>query len=630
MTMTTKKTTNPKRFRIGFEIIFLFISSLFLVLLFLQKQYFFKAAFPPPIPTSKQNDPSILLHSRSNISTTRRQYIDVESKSVIAHDIQAIWHDPSMKAICIQFTMGNARCPHAEFIGRLSGPSLVMLEWKEYNRVDGDNTILHCGSYSNALLSPSSSLESKNNHDDDDHNHDGTQYFVEILILYCQHFGVGSKLYQKSQQSINATSTPQTDNEWLTFAFQNMCVEKPEANRITPVGSSIRISSSKQATVIGNRDTVGGRWIHDQAATMRPLVTRYQPQGCRRSNTNITFTNAARTTEEKPQCQVATNTARFGDYKFEWSHNGQEEESSMKKNIENLQWDIGLTRQQVCGDGLSTGDQKRDCILRLGKILQNSTLLASPPTPPSHDESVQKSGSFFQTPPPLQQRPSKVVCVVGYSHSYHMIYAMHQLNLGHHFVWAQANYPNDIDFHFVRRHVQEHKCNRFLIGVGQWPASHWGNQNNWPEGKPVPFGVYRNEIFRVLDMFHNHFSKIKVYMRSIHHNPIMEDSGKCLAGDWRTPTVMTAYSEIIREQVHNLNERILQEAAPTTTDKKQYQKDPQIQFLDTRFITYPMWDSSYDWYHLSDQVAKVEAQYIAATILDSKSKQYLLGPSSED
>jgi len=74
---------------------------------------------------------------------------------------------------------------------------------------------------------------------------------------------------------------------------------------------------------------------------------------------------------------------------------------------------------------------------------------------------------------------------------------------------------------------------------------------------------------------------------------------------------MTAYSEIIREQVNNLNDKIRSQGSGD-------QKDPQIQFLDTRFITYPLWDSSYDWYHLADQVAKVEALYFASTILGSR------------
>ncbi|KAL3943191.1 MAG: hypothetical protein SGBAC_002720 [Bacillariaceae sp.] len=363
---------------------------------------------------------------------------------------------------------------------------------------------------------------------------------------------------------------------------------------------------AEEQGLFGNGDSFRGRWVHapqQAAADLRPLVTRYQPQGCR--------SNA---TEDTARCQLATNMARFGDYKFAWS-NGQEE--IMTKRIQDLQWDIGLTRQRVCGDGLSLSNQKRDCILQLGEMMRNHTLV-----PPKKDASEAKSKSIVRKPPPLQQRPSKI-CVVGYSHSYHIIYAMHQLNLGHHFVWAQARYPNDVDFHFVRRHIKEHNCSQFLIGVGQWPASHWGNQKDWPEGKPVPFGVYRDDIFRVLDMFHNHFSKIRVYMRSIHYNPIMEDSGRCLAGDWRTPTVMTAYTEIIREQVNNLNQKIQNRTV-------EHQKDPQIKFLDTRFITYPMWDSSYDWYHLSDQVAEVEALYLAATILDSKSKHLSRWATSED
>ena len=41
--------------------------------------------------------------------------------------------------------------------------------------------------------------------------------------------------------------------------------------------------------------------------------------------------------------------------------------------------------------------------------------------------------------------------------------------------------------------------------------------------------------------------------------------------------------------------------------------DDRIEFLDTRFITSPMWDSAFDWGHLPARVSDVKALYMIAS-----------------
>lgn len=566
-----QKTLSKPTFRIVINTFILLASFLLLGLLVLQKRFILETALldnsvnhhagpSSSVPPKEEFRKASKAIDNDDELDDHIQYLAIDSDSVVAQDIQSIWHDPSLQQICIQF-LPKAKCPHAEFIGRLSGPSLVMLEWSEEdyfpkedenNTTDSDNDnsgVQHCGSYSNATL-----LSTRN---------EMTKYFVEILILHCQNFGVGSILHQHYPM------------EWLHFNIQEACLENPDANRITQPNASIRISIPKKRTKIS---TPTGQWVQSSDTQSSPLMTRYQPQGCRSTDNNDKTTTG---------CQLATDAQRFAPYKFQWNRGQQER---MTKTIQKLQWD-GSVILEVCGDDLTTSHRKRECVLQIGEMLHNNTLATN--------------GTGL-----VQSQPLQKVCVVGYSHSYHIIHAMHQLNLGHYFVWAQARYPTEIDFHFVRKHIREYNCQEFLIGVGQWPASQWGLQHKWPEGKPVPFGVYQHEIFRLLDMFRNHFSDTKVYMRSIHYNPIMEESGRCPPGDWRTPTVMNAYSEIIREQVDKVCKQ--------SKHHHHHHHAPQIQFLDTRFITFPMWDSSYDWYHLADQVAQVEALYFASTILGNR------------
>ena len=92
---------------------------------------------------------------------------------------------------------------------------------------------------------------------------------------------------------------------------------------------------------------------------------------------------------------------------------------------------------------------------------------------------------------------------------------------------------------------------------------------------------------------------IKFFMRSIHHNPISDRIGSCQDGrpmDWRSPTVVEGYNAVLQILVDISN-------------------DSNIEYLDTSFITYPVWDMTLDWCHHTTQVSKVEALYIAFKVL---------------
>lgn len=40
-----------------------------------------------------------------------------------------------------------------------------------------------------------------------------------------------------------------------------------------------------------------------------------------------------------------------------------------------------------------------------------------------------------------------------------------------------------------------------------------------------------------------------------------------------------------------------------------------VEFLDTNFITYPLWDTAFDFCHFTSQISDVEAMYMAAKLL---------------
>jgi hypothetical protein len=226
-----------------------------------------------------------------------------------------------------------------------------------------------------------------------------------------------------------------------------------------------------------------------------------------------------------PTCVFATDRARFSDYSFQWRN------QEWPKSLERFQVDRTAIMNEVCGKSCPAGDCKRDCNTGLYKLRQDWSL-------------------------PAPEVPK--VCVVGWSHSYHLIYSFNKLNLGHHFVWAKATYPTEIDYYFLQKYHKEQKCTKFIIGVAQWPPGYWGGKD-WPNGKPYLFRDYSNEMFRIINLFQAHFPDLQVYMRSIHHNPIMGATCRCKPIDWRSPSVMDSYKTWLRK--------------PTTTEYNSWTRD---------------------------------------------------------
>ncbi|CAJ1951932.1 unnamed protein product [Cylindrotheca closterium] len=164
-------------------------------------------------------------------------------KSTIATDITRIWHNSQSGSVCVHLKE-DARCPHPALVGRLSGPALAILDWKEMQTTTDTppGTVL-CGDYSNKWL-------------------DAGEYFLEIIVLLCEDYGVGA---------FGRIS----DAAWFNTTVS--CVEDAMHNRITSdTGSTITISSP--TTPSGNYRL--GRWIRKEGIPLRPLFTRSQPRVC--------------------------------------------------------------------------------------------------------------------------------------------------------------------------------------------------------------------------------------------------------------------------------------------------------------------------------------------------------------
>jgi hypothetical protein len=75
----------------------------------------------------------------------------------------------------------------------------------------------------------------------------------------------------------------------------------------------------------------------------------------------------------------------------------------------------------------------------------------------------------------------------------------------------------------------------------------------------------------------------------------------CPTEDWRNPALIDQYNGALQ--------RVARVAASESGSS------PPPEYLDTSFITRPMWDSPPDWYHFQNEVGRIQSIFIAATIL---------------
>ncbi|KAL3928239.1 MAG: hypothetical protein SGBAC_012738 [Bacillariaceae sp.] len=209
------------------------------------------------------------------------------------------------------------------------------------------------------------------------------------------------------------------------------------------------------------------------------------------------------------------------------------------------------------------------------------------------------------------------ICLIGYSHSRFLTKSFGAIGLGKFVHHVQARYPSDISPWTFDHYYSTHQCTRFIVGVAQWPGS-------LMQGSPYLFNRFYSEMKRIANDAATTFAdkgdknEVKVYLRSIHHIPIGDVTGTCPITDWRSPVVMDAYTHVIQKAVEEV------QMGNVSGSSKH------VEFLDTRFIASPMWDSAYDWVHLPPQVSDVEALYMASIIYDKLLSDPSIGATTEN
>eukprot|EP00985_Skeletonema_marinoi_P013729 scaffold6852_cov201-Skeletonema_marinoi.AAC.1 len=368
--------------------------------------------------------------------------------------------------------MDYVACPNPDLMGRISGSSLAVLdEWgyqsRSMHHENGTDFIvndLYCGSYKNAWLPPG-------------------QYDVEIIVVLCNSFGLTSPM-----RETNFT-------KWLEYDFKNDCLEDPASNQLTSSSSTLTIEEEVSRVSDDKEQLPEGRWtLEDKSADYgyMPLRTRYQPKGC--------WPNANEVLPER--CTVPMNETRFKAFNFVWRND------TWLEKLKQYQLDLGFNLEFE-GLEVSRTTEKR---------VNEYEMRAHGGTGLDVDSSKRMKGISDESK----------ICLVGYSHSYHLIYAFWANKLGHRFIWARAKYPSDLSTEFFEQYYHTRNCTKFVIGVGQWSASKRGrgpySLKQWRD--EMTSVVTNEEIFKI-------DGEIKFF-------PEVNTSQSNWNNDWQVPTKQLA------------------------------------------------------------------------------------------
>jgi hypothetical protein len=197
--------------------------------------------------------------------------------------------------------------------------------------------------------------------------------------------------------------------------------------------------------------------------------------------------------------------------------------------------------------------------------------------------SLQLNASYLIHAHSLQTNLTRV-CYAGSSHSRTMLQAARRLGLSHTVKWVLAKYPKDVTKLIPVLH--EAQCGSLVVGVVQWPAS-------FDQNHPTKLGQYYQELKDMVLQLQQERPGMKLFFRSVHSMALYANQLVCPPGDWRTPTAMNGYSEVIQHVCREMN----------------------ITFLDTTFLTAPVWDAAPDWCHLDDRTSNAEVLFLTGSAL---------------
>jgi hypothetical protein len=497
-------------------------------------------------------------------------------------DILGIYHHPESAAITVVLQNGhyNSReaCLRPYLVARLSGPAVgVVYEWSY--RQSSSRTADRSGSNASTAI-PATTVVMEGFYDVPATG----VYFLEIVAVLCNTYDDDimrkTEVYTYSDK-INVTLAA------LAFEAQqqhvlNRCLVNPQNNKLTAFGTSIVVVKAatslnqRQNPISVERIQVGrdeeapkkrlrGFWVREVNRTEHgteayaPLYTRYQPPNCPPANCT----------------HPAASETRFDPYKFSWTLSNVGDYFSTAEGQASREREASPTlplhpvNEQILIDEVRVKSKKKInetfCILGDSHALQLKDLLPI----------------FVSTPVVYAENRFAVTLgeniTVGDSNKSIAVRAKQLLEE------ARGSWSGNVD------------CSVVVTQIAHWDASS-------RVVVPTPVAVYEHNMWRTVQNLQQTFPAARIFVWSPHSNSLGTMIwDKCPHEDWRNPALIDFYREALQ--------RVVAKTAAASPS------NPPV-YLDTTFISKPMWDSAHDWRHFSGKVALAQTLFIAATILD--------------
>ena len=414
-----------------------------------------------------------LVHGRRHFTAREVQKLAINPDSVIASDIISIWHNVTSSNICIRLR-GGARCPRPSLVGRLSGKTIAMLEWSEVKQYSSSDT-MHCGSYSNAWI-------------------DSGIYFVELMIIHCNGFGV------MALDEMNW-------EDWLAYNYTGECLEDIFHNSLTMNTTYVWVPHDYN----GVGDLAKGHWVlkdthtaNDRNYVPPPWYSRRQPKNCIGNLTE--------------RCTVPMDNSHIDRYEFKWNKH----ELLLSERLEHLKANIELKQKEMADNYLKQVEDH--------KIVSN----------------VAKSLNF------------SLVCLLGDSHSWLMLKSLYEFGHQFLYSRVRWTDPDGIlETIHTYYHDYKCTSFVIGVGawsIGAWPPA---LEAQYSKGGPVLFKQFYDDIFTIASntSIYGLRNDMQIYLRNVYHIPLIDRTSMCgvkeekTAKDWRTHTAIDGYNYLIKRVV---------------------------------------------------------------------------------
>jgi len=406
----------------------------------------------------------------------------------LANEIEIITHAPDKAEITVKFksSFDVARsCLNPFLVGRLSGPFLV-----------------HSSRWEKVMFGNS-------------RNQRSTHYFGEEGKDFDRELIVDAMIW-KYQVPVSGVYFVEIDgilcNDFLFETdYKDKCLEDSNNFRITHVNASINAISLSTQFIGEERNLSPGYWawspqnLNSSLGTetfgpsrgnipnFQPLLTRYQPIGCR-------FNNDER-------CNTALSLKRFDPYEFFF----------FERNVP--------SRLFSDSHKMVNMELKEDEIKSRVHLMKNAD--------------------------------ASKYCFVGSSHARILYWAseayLKKWNATNIIVdYIDAKFPRHVNDELIKRNIIESNCTKSIISVGQWAAAHVPRNRKFMNLigiSPIRFPHYFLEVLNMMRSL-KALNATGVHFRSIHQNTLGDVNFDCPPTDWRTPPVLDRFTDII----HNLSD----------------------------------------------------------------------------